>query len=165
MSRICVGLVLVVLAVSMGCSCGGGGSAESVAKGFLDATKSKNVDAMVKYVDLKGIYESLPEAAKKDMPFEEFKKQTVEAMKKGAEADKDKKFDYKNLKVTEEGDTATVTVETTDDGETWKTDTVKLTKIGGKWMLGADAMGGMTEQEMPEMPEMPDMPDMPDMDN
>jgi hypothetical protein len=150
MSRVLIGMVLVMFAVTMGCSCGGGGSAKGVAKSVLEAMKAKDIDKMVSYMDLQGIYDKMPEPAKKQLSFEEFKKQTIEAMKKGAEQDKDKKFDYKNLEVKE-------------DGKTWKKDTIKLTKVGGKWMLGADAMGALGEEEMPEPDGMPVVPDMDDM--
>jgi hypothetical protein len=148
MSRVLIGAVLVAFAVTMGCTCGGGGggasTAEGAAKGFLEAGKAKDVEKMLNYVDLKGMYDTqIPEEAKKDMPFEKFKEQLVAAAKEAADKDTSKKPDYRKLKVTEEGDTATVTVELTEDGKTWNEQTIKLKKVDGKWVVPFDEMAKM----------------------
>ena len=146
MSRVFVGLVLVMFAVTMGCNCGGGGSsAESAAKGMLDAAKNKDVDKMFTYIDLQGMYDQMPPEAKKDLPFEKFKEQVIKLAKDEAKTETNKKFDYRNLKVTEKGDTATIKVETTEDGKEWKESTVDLKKIGGKWMLTEEGMKALGE--------------------
>ncbi|MBN1918845.1 MAG: DUF4878 domain-containing protein [Verrucomicrobia bacterium] len=143
MSRICVGLVLVMFAVTMGCTCGGGGNAESTATRMLDAIKANDVEAAMNYMDLKTMYDKITEtlkAAQQEVPkFEDWKKEFIEQAKKEAK-DNPQKFDYKNLEVKEEGDTATVTVEIKEDDKDWKKQTVTLKKVDGKWMMPFDEM-------------------------
>jgi hypothetical protein len=124
------------------------GSAEVAMRTMLEAAKARDVETMLEYIDLKGLYEKqLPEDVRNDIPFEKFREQVIMAAKQAAQEDGNQ-LDYELVEVKEEGDTATATVRTREGrhGEwkrEWREDTVQLEKIDGAWKITIESLAKM----------------------
>ena len=174
MSRVLIGMVLVMFAVTMGCSCGGGGSPEAVAKKLITAIKEGDAEAMANYVDWKDAYSSLPEAERKATKFEDWEKGRREEAKTTEKKEINEDWDAQVLGSDIKENTATVKmkIKTTKDGE-YAEVAVPFSKVDGKWKIGQKGLTTMIaggelpnlEDMMKGIPGADDMDDMPDMDD
>ena len=119
-------------------------SAADAMKKLLEAVEKGDADTIVEYIDLKGIYESIPEEYRGHMKFEDWEKEARDEMKK--EIKPEEGFIYEILSAEEKGDKATVTVKTKEkeDAE-WEERTIILKKINGTWKLTIEGMQAMGE--------------------
>ena len=142
-----VGVVVVLAVTVIAFGCGGGGSAKSVAVKILEAGKTGDADVLLDHMDLKGMYEAnVPEDAREQLKYEDWEKQTREAMKTGVKANPD--LEYEVISAEEKGDSATVKVKTKDNKDAeWEENTVILKKIDGKWKLTWESMMSMGRGE------------------
>jgi ketosteroid isomerase-like protein len=140
MNKVWLVVVLAVTVIALGC--GAGGSAESAAKKILEATKTGDADTILDHMDLKGMYESLPEMARGGLKYEDWEKKTREQMKKMFEPNPE--FEYEIISCKEEGDTATLKTKTKEHKDSeWEERETTLKKIDGTWKITADSFGGM----------------------
>jgi hypothetical protein len=149
----------------VGCKKGGGGATpEDAVKGMMDATKAKNYEKAVSFIDVEAMVaasKKMFEKMTKDMPAEEKKKmekemadqmdvakvktKLIEQLKKDpAKSD----VTYEIIEVKDKKDTsATVVVKITEKGSK-EAETVPfpVTKTGSKWMVN---FASMMDMEMP----------------
>ena len=119
--------VVAVIAIACGCGARGGAApgaiarnargAEAAAVELLEALKRGDADVLADHLDLKGMYDSMPEAMRGPTTFQGWQDEVRAMMKKGARPNTE--FEYEIVSVEEKGDTATVTVKgkETKDGE------------------------------------------------
>ena len=154
MKALWIATVVAVVAIAFGCGVRGGaapgaiarsvGGAEAAAVQLLEALKSGDADVLADHLDLKGMYDSMPEAMRGATTFQGWENEIRAMMKKGARPNTE--FEYEIISVEEKGDTATVTVKgkETKDG-VWEEQEMKLKKIDGTWKLNMQdlmKMGG-----------------------
>lgn len=127
------------LAITLGCGVGGGGGAEGAAKNILEGVKKGDASALLEHLDLKSMYEELPEMAREQMTYEEFEKMTREAMETAAgEEDPPEGFEYKILSSEVKDDATIVKIQVKEDKDAeWKDYDVPFKKIDGKWKVSA----------------------------
>ncbi|GBE57820.1 lumazine-binding domain protein [bacterium BMS3Abin01] len=120
------GLLLVAMALpAVGC---GGSGAEAAVQDFMDASKNKDCDKMVSYIDLEA-----PEFSGLGVTKEALVASCNDSMDLG------EVVSYKIVNVTEDGDTATAEVEATtktNGEESTDSTTFKLVKKDGEWKVG-----------------------------
>ncbi len=136
MRKVWLVAVLGVTVIAFGC---GPGGAEGTAKKLLEATKSGDADVILDHLDLKGMYESLPETAREALKYEDWVKEAREGMKENIKPNKE--FEYEIISSKQEGDTATVKVKTKENKEAeWKEREVPFKKIDGKWKITMEGL-------------------------
>ena len=119
--------LLMVAMVLPAAGCGSSG-AEAAVQDFMNASKDKDCDKMVGYIDL-----DAPEFSGLGVTKEALVASCKDSMDVG------EVVSYKIVSVTEDGDTATAEIEATtktDGEENTDTTTFKLVKKDGEWKVG-----------------------------
>jgi preprotein translocase subunit SecF len=122
---IAVAVLALMVLPAMGCGTSG---AEAAVKSFMDASKDKDCEKAVKYIDLDS--EEMQQLGVTEEALVASCKQSM---------DQGEVVSYKINSVTEEGDTATAEVEATtktDGEESTDTTTFQLVKKDGEWKIG-----------------------------
>ncbi len=126
MRRVFAGVAIAALGLLIACGGGGSSNPEAAVKGMFDALKAGDIDAMMEY---------MPEADRSEITDEE--REMFQGMAGMFES-----FEYEIVgsEVSEDGETATVTVKTTFMGETSEED-IELMMENGKWVVPGGGMG------------------------
>jgi len=128
-----------------GAATGTATGAEAAAKAMLEGFSKGDYGTFLDHVDLKGIYEGLPEEAHEQMTYEAFEEQFRGGMAEAPEAPEG--WEYKIVGSKKEGDTTIVTVRIKEDANAeWDESKVPFKKIDGKWKITAEGMNQLMEE-------------------
>lgn len=126
MRRLFAGVAVVALGLLIACGGGGSSNPEAAVKGMFDAMKAGDLDAMMEY---------MPEAERQELTDED--REMAEGML-GMLSEME--YEILGSEVSEDGETATVTVEMTFMGQTQEEE-IDLMKENGKWVVSGGGMG------------------------
>ena len=139
MKKFWIVIVLATIAISLGCGGDGGAGAGAAAKKMLDAMKEGDMDTVLKYVDLKGLYDKQSEEQRKAMgitDFEAYEKMTKGMLTAMFEASKEEtaELEFKILGSQVKDDVTIVKFKTRKNAEAeWEEDEIPFKKVGGTW--------------------------------
>lgn len=143
--------VVVLAAISVGCSRPGGPSAEGTpatpamsveetATLVLEALKQGDTDTFLEHTDLWGVYERFPAPMRKTFSFEQFDAAVRKAARK-IRNDAMAELSYEILGVEDRGDLKVVTLKTQSaPGKKWKTYQAWFGIVDGVWKITADGV-------------------------